>query len=216
MQALLALSRVIDALNERVGRSVSWLVLVAVVISAGNAIVRKAFDMSSNAYLEMQWYLFAAVFLLCAACTLRLNEHIRIDVIDGRLLAPDADPGSTSSARSSSWCRCLLVRLRVVAVVRARVRERELSPAAGGLVLWPAKAPRAGRLRAAAAAGASRSSSSGSGSSRGCVPTPRPDGREDRGGGTRRGDPAPARRGGPLTIVSRPPTASTPWAGARA
>ena len=84
MKALLALSRAIDALNERVGRVVYWLVLVAVLISAANAIVRKAFDMSSNAFLEMQWYLFSAIFLLCAGYTLLRNEHIRIDVIAGR------------------------------------------------------------------------------------------------------------------------------------
>ena len=84
MNALLALARVIDALNERIGRAVTWLVLVAVVISAANAIVRKAFDMSSNAFLEIQWYLFSAVFLLCSAWTLLRNEHIRIDVFAGR------------------------------------------------------------------------------------------------------------------------------------
>ena len=84
MNALLAVSRGIDTLNESVGRLVTWLVLAAVVISAANAIVRKAFDMSSNAYLEVQWYLFSAVFLLCAAWTLLRNEHIRIDVVAGR------------------------------------------------------------------------------------------------------------------------------------
>ena len=84
MNALLALARVIDALNERIGRIVTWLVLVAVVVSAANAIVRKAFDMSSNAFLEVQWYLFSAVFLLCSAWTLLRNEHIRIDVFAGR------------------------------------------------------------------------------------------------------------------------------------
>ena len=91
MNALLALARVIDALNERVGRLVTWLVLVAVVISAANAIVRKAFDMSSNAFLEIQWYLFSAVFLLCSAWTLLRNEHIRIDVIASRFSQAHAD-----------------------------------------------------------------------------------------------------------------------------
>ena len=84
MKALLALSRAIDAVNERVGHAVYWLVLVAVLVSAANAIVRKAFDMSSNAFLEVQWYLFSAIFLLCAGYTLLRNEHIRIDVIAGR------------------------------------------------------------------------------------------------------------------------------------
>jgi len=81
---LLKLSRLIDALNERVGRAVYWLVLVAVLISAGNAVVRKAFNMSSNALLEIQWYLFAAIFLLGAGYTLLKNEHVRIDIISGR------------------------------------------------------------------------------------------------------------------------------------
>ena len=84
MQAWLKLSRWIDALNERVGRAVYWLVLVAVLLSAGNALVRKVLDTSSNAYLELQWYLFSAVFLLCAGYTLLRDEHVRIDVVAGR------------------------------------------------------------------------------------------------------------------------------------
>src|SRR6188472_2512329 len=84
MQAMLKISRLIDALNTHVGRSVYWLVLVAVLLSAGNAIIRKVFNMSSNAFLEAQWYLFSAVFLFCAGYTLLRNEHVRIDVINGR------------------------------------------------------------------------------------------------------------------------------------
>jgi len=82
--ALLPLSRAIDRINERVGRTVYWLVLAAVLISAANAVVRKLFDTSSNAWLEIQWYLFAAIFLLCAGYTLLRNEHVRIDVISSR------------------------------------------------------------------------------------------------------------------------------------
>ena len=85
MSALLQLSRWIDAFSERVGRSVAWLILAAVLISAGNAIVRKVFNTSSNAYLEIQWYLFSAIFMLCSGYVLKKNEHIRIDVIAGRL-----------------------------------------------------------------------------------------------------------------------------------
>src|SRR5258708_8286502 len=85
VRILMRLAALIDALNERVGKTVYWLVLVAVLVSAGNAIVRKLFNMSSNAFLEMQWYLFSAVFLLCAGFTLLRNEHVRIDVITGRL-----------------------------------------------------------------------------------------------------------------------------------
>src|SRR2546430_8349661 len=82
---LLRLSRAIDALNERVGHLVYWLILAAVIVSAGNASVRYAFDMSSNGWLELQWYLFSAVFLLAAGYTLLHNEHVRIDVILSRL-----------------------------------------------------------------------------------------------------------------------------------
>src|SRR5262249_38485874 len=77
---LLAISRGIDRLNRTVGETVKWLVLAAVLISAGNAVVRYSFNRSSNAWLEIQWYLFAAIFLLCAGYTLLRNEHVRIDV----------------------------------------------------------------------------------------------------------------------------------------
>src|SRR5438552_3174367 len=85
MKPLLALSRAIDAVNERIGRLVYWCVLIMVLVSSGNAISRYALSIASNAWLELQWYLFAAVFLLCSGYTLRHNEHIRIDVITGRL-----------------------------------------------------------------------------------------------------------------------------------
>ena len=139
MQALLALSRAIDAMNERIGKLFTWLVLAAVLISAANAIVRKAFDMSSNAYLEVQWYLFSAVFLMCAAWTLLRNEHIRIDVVAGRF-----------SRRTQTWIDVFgtvfflfpMVLLILYEswpwFVRAYVSE-EISGSAGGLILWPAK-----------------------------------------------------------------------------
>ena len=85
MSSLLRLSRLIDWINERVGRSVMWLVLIAVVISAGNALVRKLFNTSSNALLEIQWYLFAAIFMLAAGYTFLRNEHVRIDILTSRL-----------------------------------------------------------------------------------------------------------------------------------
>ena len=139
MNALLALSRVIDALNDRVGRTVYWLVLAAVVISAANAIVRKAFDMSSNAYLEVQWYLFSAVFLLCAGYTLLKNEHIRIDVVAGRF-----------SKRTQTWIDVFGTVFFLFPMVALILYESwpwfvrawqsgEMSPSAGGLILWPAK-----------------------------------------------------------------------------
>ncbi len=139
MNALLALSRAIDAINDRVGRTVYWLVLVAVLISAANAIVRKAFDMSSNAFLEVQWYLFSAVFLLCSGYTLYKNEHIRIDVVAGRF-----------SKRTQTWIDVfgtILFLFPMVALILYEAwpwfvrawQSGEVSPSAGGLILWPAK-----------------------------------------------------------------------------
>jgi len=83
MAGLLGVARGIDAVNGWIGRAVAWLIFAAVIISAVNAIIRKAFDVSSNSWLEMQWYLFGAAFFLAAAYTLRQNEHIRIDIIYG-------------------------------------------------------------------------------------------------------------------------------------
>lgn len=139
MNALLALSRAIDALNERVGRLVTWLVLAAVIVSSVNAVVRKAFDMSSNAYLEAQWYMFSAIFLLCAAWTLLRNEHIRIDIVVGRF-----------SRRTQTWIdvfgtlffllpMVLLVLYESIPWAMRALQSGEVSPSAGGLILWPAK-----------------------------------------------------------------------------
>ena len=139
MKALLALSRAIDALNERIGHLVYWLVLVAVLISAINAVVRKAFNVSSNAFLELQWYLFSAIFLFCAGYTLLKNQHVRIDVIAGRL-----------SARAQAWIDILgtllfLFPMAILIMVLSwpvfvmAFERHELSTNAGGLVLWPAR-----------------------------------------------------------------------------
>ena len=139
MALLLRISALIDALNERIGKAVYWLVLVAVLISAGNAIVRKVFNMSSNAFLEAQWYLFAAIFLLCSGFTLLKNEHVRIDVIAGRL-----------SPRAQAWIdvfgtlffllpmAILFIYLSWPVFVRTYTHG-EISTNAGGLVLWPAR-----------------------------------------------------------------------------
>ena len=83
MAGLLALSGTIDRVNEFIGKWVSWLILLAILVSAGNAVIRKVFNMSSNAWLELQWYLFGAAFMLAAAYTLKQNEHIRIDIVYG-------------------------------------------------------------------------------------------------------------------------------------
>ena len=97
MKLLLGLSRAIDALNEQIGKLTYWLILAAVLISTGNALMRYTFNMSSNAWLEIQWYLFSFVFLFCAGYALLHNQHVRIDVVSGRL--PNGRKrGSSSSA----------------------------------------------------------------------------------------------------------------------
>ena len=139
MSFLLRLSRAIDALNERVGHLVYWLVLAAVVVSAANASVRYAFDMSSNAWLELQWYLFSAVFLLAAGYTLLHNEHVRIDVIVSRL-----------SPRGRAWVDLLgghffLLPMAIIIMVLSwpivveSFGRNEYSSDAGGLLRWPVK-----------------------------------------------------------------------------
>ena len=87
MKALLRISRLVDAVNDRVGRIILWLILAAVLVSAVNAIVRKLFRVSSNAFLEVQWYLFAAVFMLGAGYTFLQNAHVRIDFVSAHLSA---------------------------------------------------------------------------------------------------------------------------------
>ena len=137
MNALLKTSRLIDAFSERVGRTVIWLVLAAVLISAGNAIVRKTFNTSSNALLEIQWYLFSAVFLLGAGYAFLRNAHVRIDFISNHL-----------SPRVRNWIDIigiivflgplciLLIKLSWPLFVNAWV-SGEMSQNAGGLIRWP-------------------------------------------------------------------------------
>lgn len=139
LKGLLSISRAIDALNERVGRIVLWLVLVMALVSAANALARYLFNLSSNAWLELQWYLFAAVFLLCAGYTLLHNEHIRIDVVSSRL-----------SRRSQLWIDIFgtlffLLPVSVFVLIlswpvfmNAWV-SNEVSGNAGGLIRWPAR-----------------------------------------------------------------------------
>jgi TRAP-type mannitol/chloroaromatic compound transport system permease small subunit len=137
MNAMLTLSRLIDGINERVGRNLMWLVLAAVVISAANAVVRKAFDMSSNAFLEIQWYLFAAVVLWGAAYTMLRQGHVKIDVIIGRF-----------SKRTQIIVECLgivfflfpfvfKVNELVWPLVLQAYNSGEMSQNAGGLIRWP-------------------------------------------------------------------------------
>ncbi|MEX8519161.1 MAG: TRAP transporter small permease subunit [Leptothrix sp. (in: b-proteobacteria)] len=137
MIALLQLSKRIDALSEFVGRWVSWLVLAAVLISALNAVVRKAFNTSSNAFLEIQWYLFAATFLLGAGYTMLRQEHVRIDVVLSRFSK------RTQIKIEMFGIVCFLfplvitvVELVTPLVIKAFVTG-EMSSNAGGLIRWP-------------------------------------------------------------------------------
>jgi TRAP-type mannitol/chloroaromatic compound transport system permease small subunit len=140
MEGPLALSRGIDRLNEFIGKSVSWLILLAILVSAANAVIRKVFDTSSNAWLELQWYLFGAAFMLAAAYTLKQNEHIRIDIVYGLF-----------SRRVQHWIDLFghvfflmpFVTLMVfyfVPYVSLSFHSGEMSTNAGGLIVWPAKA----------------------------------------------------------------------------
>jgi TRAP-type mannitol/chloroaromatic compound transport system permease small subunit len=140
MHALLRLSRWIDALTEWVGRAASWLILAAVLISAGNAAARYALNLSSNAWLEVQWYLYAAVFLLCAGYALKHNQHVRIDVVSGRF-----------SPRARAWLEIFGTLLFLLPMATLILwlswpvfldswRSGEVSSNANGLALWPARA----------------------------------------------------------------------------
>ena len=140
MNFLLKTSRMIDALNERVGSAIIWLVLAAVVISAVNAIIRKVFNNSSNAFLEIQWYLFAAVFLLGAGYTMLRQGHVKIDVILGRF-----------SRRTQIIVECFGIVFFLMPFVFAVIHHvwplvvnayvtNEMSENAGGLIRWPAYA----------------------------------------------------------------------------
>lgn len=139
MKGLLALSRAIDALTERVGRFVYWLILVVVIISALNATVRKVFNYSSNSYLEIQWYLFSFIFLVGAGYTFLRNEHVRIDIITGRL-----------SPRAQNWIDVIgiVFFLFPMAIIIGWLSwplfmdsfvRHEVSTNAGGLIIWPAR-----------------------------------------------------------------------------
>ncbi len=137
MQPLLKFSKLVDALNRFVGKYVIWLILASTVISAVNAVVRKAFNYSSNAFLEVQWYLFAATFLLCAAFTLLNGEHVKIDVLYSRW-----------SKKAQTWIdvfglTCFLMPFCIAIIWFSTpfflkgLYSGEVSNNAGGLIRWP-------------------------------------------------------------------------------
>ncbi len=139
MKMWLRLSRGIDGLNTAIGRTACWAIVAAIVVSTVNALMRKIFGLSSNAWLELQWYLFGAVFMLCAPWTLRLNEHIRIDVVAEKF-------GRRASNIIEVTCHvlflltfCALMIWLSVPFVWNSFHTAEVSTNAGGLLLWPAK-----------------------------------------------------------------------------
>ncbi|NHZ63113.1 TRAP transporter small permease subunit [Massilia genomosp. 1] len=139
MSLFVVLSRAIDTLNEKIASVVSWALLAAVIICAGNALIRYIFHTSSNAWLEIQWYLYGAMFMLASAYTLKRDEHVRIDVIVGRF-----------SKRTQVWIDIvgfllfllpvsLLILWYSIPFARISIESGEMSSNAGGLIVWPAK-----------------------------------------------------------------------------
>jgi TRAP-type mannitol/chloroaromatic compound transport system permease small subunit len=139
MQGLLGFARIVDTINERIGKLVAWLVLAAVLVSAGNAIIRKTLNTSSNAWLELQWYLFGAVFMLGAAWTLRCNEHIRIDILSSRFAKRSRDKLDVFGHIVFLLPFVLLHIYTSWPFFLNSLRSQEVSTNAGGLILWPAK-----------------------------------------------------------------------------
>jgi TRAP-type mannitol/chloroaromatic compound transport system permease small subunit len=139
VRALLKLSGIIDTINTQIGRWAAWLILVAVVVSAGNATVRKVFDVSSNSWLELQWILFSAVFLLCAPWTLLKNEHIRIDIVNHQLPRWLRDTIELVGQTFFLLPLCIIMIVTGVPFFLASVEINEQSGNAGGLPQWPAK-----------------------------------------------------------------------------
>jgi TRAP-type mannitol/chloroaromatic compound transport system permease small subunit len=137
--ALLGLSRVIDSINERVGKVAAWAIVVAILVSAINAIIRRIFGVSSNAWLELQWYLFGAVFMLCAAWTLKANEHIRIDIISNKLTKRGRDTIDLIGHLFFLLPFVALMLYLCFPYFIGSYRSGEVSSNAGGLLIWPAK-----------------------------------------------------------------------------
>ena len=139
VSGLLGISRLIDAVNERIGKITAWAIVIAVLVSAINAIIRKVFGTSSNAWLELQWYLFGAVFMLCASWTLKANEHIRIDIFSSRLTKRSRDRIDIFGHMFFLLpFVALMIYLSTPFFIRS-YQSGEVSTNAGGLLIWPAK-----------------------------------------------------------------------------
>jgi TRAP-type mannitol/chloroaromatic compound transport system permease small subunit len=136
---LLKLSQLIDLLNERVGKGAFWLVLLMTIVSSSNAVVRFIFDYSSNGLLEIQWYLFAAVFLLCAPYALQKNEHVRIDVLSGKLSPRGLAVIDIIGTLFFLLPMVVLVLWMSLPLIAESIKINEMSANAGGLLRWPVK-----------------------------------------------------------------------------
>ncbi len=139
MSFFLSISRIIDTINEKIGLAVSWALLVAVLICSGNAIVRYGFDTSSNAWLEIQWYLFSAMFLLASAYTLRQNEHVRIDILASHFSKRTQVCIDVFGFMFFLLPMACIILYYSVPYALISYREQEMSSNAGGLIVWPAK-----------------------------------------------------------------------------
>jgi TRAP-type mannitol/chloroaromatic compound transport system permease small subunit len=136
---LLKLSQLIDRLNERVGKAAFWLVLAMTIICAGNASVRFIFNYSSNGLLEIQWYLFAAVFILCAPYTLQKNEHVRIDVLSSKLSPKGLAVIDIIGTLFFLLPMVIAILWLSLPLVAESIKINEMSANAGGLIRWPVK-----------------------------------------------------------------------------
>ena len=139
MQALLRMSRGIDAFTKWIGKRLAWLILIAVIVATLNAIVRKTLDISSNSWLELQWLLFSAVFLLCSPWTLLDNEHIRIDIVNNLLPKKLRDSIDVVGHVFFLFPLCIVMLLTGVPFFLRSYEQNEQSGNAGGLALWPGK-----------------------------------------------------------------------------
>ncbi|HLO64859.1 MAG TPA: TRAP transporter small permease subunit [Azonexus sp.] len=139
MTLLLKLSQLIDRLNGYVAKGAFWLVLVMTIISSANAVVRFLFDYSSNGLLEIQWYLFAAVFLLCSPYTLQKNEHVRIDVLSGKLSPRGHAVIDIIGSLFFLLPMVVLILWLSLPLIAESIKINEMSANAGGLIRWPVK-----------------------------------------------------------------------------
>ncbi len=139
MKLFLSLSRLIDAVNLRIGRGVSWAILVVVLVSAGNALARKFLHSGSNAWLELQWYLFGALFLLSSGYTLLKNGHVRVDVLSSRLSRRAQIGIEIFGTLFFLMPAAVLIMTLAWPMFWESWSTQEMSPNAGGLIRWPAK-----------------------------------------------------------------------------